>query len=114
LHSVSSAATHVSLHIVLSNPPYVRTADLESLATEVRDHEPRHALDGGADGLSAYRTLCAKAPGYLELNGALIVEVGHDQADDVAQLMARAGLEVVTPFRHDLGGIPRVVEGWKK
>ena len=80
---------------------------------EVRDHEPRRALDGGADGLEAYRALCARSSGHLEPGGALIVEVGHDQADDVARLMEASGLNVVKPFRCDLAGIPRVVEGHK-
>ena len=99
--------------IIVSNPPYVRTADIESLSKEVRNHEPRRALDGGADGLAAYRALCAQSPAHLKAGGALIVEVGHDQADDVAGLMEAAGLNVVTPFRRDLAGIARVVEGHK-
>ncbi len=99
--------------IIVSNPPYVRSADIESLSREVRNHEPRRALDGGADGLEAYRALCARSSGHLEPGGALIVEVGHDQADDVARLMEASDLNVVKPFRCDLAGIPRVVEGHK-
>ena len=99
--------------IIVSNPPYVRSADIESLSREVRNHEPRRALDGGADGLEAYRALCARSSGHLEPCGALIVEVGHDQADDVARLMEASDLNVVKPFRCDLAGIPRVVEGHK-
>ena len=99
--------------IIVSNPPYVRTGDIASLSKEVRDHDPHRALDGGVDGLAAYRTLCAQSPDHLEPGGALIVEVGHDQADDVGQLMQAAGLNVMRPFRCDLAGIPRVVEGRK-
>ncbi len=107
------SAVFGTFDIIVSNPPYVRTADIESLSKEVRDHEPRRALDGGADGLVAYRTLCAQSPVHLGSGGALIVEVGHDQADDVAGLMEAAGLDVVRPFRCDLAGIARVVEGHK-
>jgi release factor glutamine methyltransferase len=107
------SAVSGTFDIIVSNPPYVRTADIESLSREVRNYEPRRALDGGADGLAAYRTLCAQSATRLEDGGALIVEVGHDQADDVAGLMETAGLNVVTPFRRDLAGVPRVVEGHK-
>ncbi len=99
--------------IIVSNPPYIRTADIESLSKEVRMYEPRRALDGGPDGLNAYRTLCTRSPAYLKSGGSLIVEVGHDQADAVAQLMEASGLEVAKPFRRDLAGIARVVEGHK-
>jgi len=97
--------------IIISNPPYIRTADIESLSTEVRSHEPYCALDGGVDGLAAYRTLCAQSPAHLRPGGALIVEVGHGQAEAVAGLMQATGLNVVKPFRRDLAGVPRVVEG---
>jgi release factor glutamine methyltransferase len=107
------SAVSGTFDIVVSNPPYIRSADIESLSSEVRDHEPRRALDGGADGLAAYRTLCAQSPPHLKPGGALIVEVGHDQADDVAELMEAAGLNVMKPLRCDLAGIPRVVEGHK-
>lgn len=99
--------------IIISNPPYIRTADIESLSTEVRSHEPYCALDGGVDGLAAYRTLCAQSPAHLRPGGALIVEVGHGQAEAVAGLMQATGLNVVKPFRGDLAGVPRVVEGHK-
>jgi release factor glutamine methyltransferase len=107
------SAVSGTFDIIVSNPPYVRTADIESLSKEVRNYEPRRALDGGADGFAAYRTLCAQSASHLDGGGALIVEVGHDQADDVAGLMEAAGLNVVRPFRRDLAGVPRVVEGHK-
>jgi release factor glutamine methyltransferase len=99
--------------LIVSNPPYIRTADIASLAPEVRDHEPLRALDGGADGLVAYRALCAESPARLEADGALIVEVGFDQAHAVADIMEANGLQVGRPFTCDLAGIPRVVEGRK-
>lgn len=105
------SAVSGAFDVIVSNPPYVRTADIESLEREVRVHEPHHALDGGADGLDAYRMLCAQCGDHLVQGGALIVEVGHDQADDVARLMTAASLSVIRPFRRDLAGVPRVVEG---
>jgi len=108
------SAVDGTFDLIVSNPPYVRTADIGSLATEVRDHEPKAALDGGADGLGAYRALCAESPRHLEPGGGLIVEVGYDQADDVAQMMETAGLDVRRPFTRDLADIPRVVEGRKR
>ena len=97
--------------VIVSNPPYVRTTDIESLAREVRVHEPRRALEGGADGLTAYRMLCTQVRNHLVPGGALIVEVGYDQAEDVALLMTTASLSVIRPFRCDLAGVARVVEG---
>jgi len=97
--------------VIVSNPPYIRSADIPLLAIEVRDHEPRQALDGGTDGLLAYRRLAAETPAYLAPGGALIVEVGYNQAEDVGLLMEAAGFRISRPFRRDLSGIPRVVEG---
>jgi release factor glutamine methyltransferase len=105
------SAVSGTFDLIVSNPPYVRTTDIESLALEVRVHEPRPALDGGPDGLAAYRMLAMQSRDHLAADGALIVEVGHDQADAVAQLMEAADLNVIKPFRRDLAGVPRVVEG---
>lgn len=96
--------------MVVSNPPYIPTADCEELMPEVRDHEPRLALDGGADGLTAYRQLAAQAGKVLVPGGWMLVEVGIDQAADVAALFVDAGLTDVH-HRDDYSGIPRVVMG---
>lgn len=96
--------------MVVSNPPYIPTADCEELMPEVRDHEPRLALDGGADGLTAYRQLAAQAGKVLVPGGWMLVEVGVDQAADVAALFVAAGLTDVH-HRDDYSGIPRVVMG---
>ena len=96
--------------MVVSNPPYIPTADCEELMPEVRDHEPRLALDGGADGLTAYRQLAAQAGKILVPGGWMLVEVGIDQAADVAALFVVAGLTDVH-HRDDYSGIPRVVMG---
>ncbi len=98
--------------MVLSNPPYIPSDQIASLAVEVRDHDPHRALDGGADGLDAYRALIAQAAERLKDGGALLVEVGQHQSADVGRLMQAEGL-AVAPVRADLAGIPRVVIGQK-
>jgi release factor glutamine methyltransferase len=99
--------------LIVSNPPYIRSADIVGLAAEVRDHDPHRALDGGADGLDAYRALVSQVDPLLVLNGALVVEVGHDQSVQVEQLMTAAGLIHDRPPKADLAGIPRAVAGRK-
>lgn len=99
--------------LIVSNPPYIRSADIVGLAAEVRDHDPHRALDGGADGLDAYRALASQVDPLLVLNGALVVEVGHDQSAQVEQLMTAAGLIHDRPPKADLAGIPRAVAGRK-
>ncbi|WGR99173.1 peptide chain release factor N(5)-glutamine methyltransferase [Bradyrhizobium sp. ISRA443] len=95
--------------LIVSNPPYIRTTDIEGLAAEVRDHDPRAALDGGTDGLDAYRALIAQSTGLLTSRGVLVVEVGLGQSDDVEALMTASGLSPTGLPRADLGGIPRAV-----
>lgn len=92
------------------NPPYIGSHELPTLQPDVRDHEPRLALDAGDDALSFYRRLAEGAPRFLEPGGTLLVEVGVDQASEVAALFRAAGLGDVRTTR-DLGGIERVVEG---
>jgi release factor glutamine methyltransferase len=99
------------LDLMVSNPPYVRSADIASLAPEVRDHDPHLALDGGPDGLRAYRRIAAQASGLLSPGGLLVLEIGQGQDGDVAQLVAAAGLMIAGPTRADLAGIGRAVVG---
>jgi release factor glutamine methyltransferase len=99
--------------LIVSNPPYIRSADIAGLAPEVRDHDPHRALDGGTDGLEAYRTLIPQAARLLSPDGALVVEVGHDQSGEAEILMAAAGLTRAGPPRADLAGIRRAVAGRK-
>jgi len=96
--------------MLVSNPPYIPSGDWPQLMPEVRDHEPRLALDGGVDGLRAYRQLAAQAGTVLVPGGWLLVEVGIDQAGEVANLFAAADL-VEIGQREDYAGIPRVVFG---
>jgi len=95
--------------LVVANPPYVPTADIATLAPEVRNFDPRAALDGGPDGLSAYREIAADAARLLAPGGWLAVEIGIGQAEAVAAILADRGLAVVEPARQDLAGRPRVV-----
>lgn len=92
--------------VVLSNPPYIPTADLAGLMPEVRLHEPAAALDGGEDGMEAYRVLCDRIPHLLTPDGVAIFEIGIGQGDDLRVVAAEAGLDVLE-IRADLGDVPR-------
>jgi release factor glutamine methyltransferase len=96
--------------VIVSNPPYIRTADIAFLAREVRAHDPALALDGGADGLNAYRALAPEMARLLAPEGRFFVEIGEGQGDEVAALFADAGLAVIER-RRDLGGVERVLAG---
>lgn len=99
-----------SAEMIVSNPPYIPTEQIQELQPEVRDYEPEMALDGGADGLDFYRRLTTQAPGWLRPPGVLAVEVGAGQATSVEAMMKAAGFKQVT-IRKDLQGIERVVVG---
>jgi release factor glutamine methyltransferase len=94
--------------LIVSNPPYIASADITGLAPEVRDFDPRRALDGGDDGLQFYRVLAAEGPPLLAPGGLLAVELGAGQAPAVAALFAAAGL-AASPPRHDLNGVARAL-----
>ncbi|MCL2715503.1 MAG: peptide chain release factor N(5)-glutamine methyltransferase [Alphaproteobacteria bacterium] len=102
------------IDLIVSNPPYIRSADIPFLSREVRDHDPHLALDGGVDGLDAYRALIPQAAGALKRGGALVVEIGQSQGGAVEALMAAASLVIRTPPRADLSGTPRAIAGWKE
>jgi len=94
--------------LVLSNPPYIESAAIAGLMPEVRDHEPPRALDGGPDGLDAYRSLVAALPDLLAPQGVAVLELGFGQAEPVTALANAGGLERLG-MRHDLGGIARAL-----
>lgn len=96
--------------MILSNPPYIRTAEIETLQDEVRLHDPREALDGKEDGLYFYRRIVDEARQYLIPGGYLVFEIGYDQAEDVSRLMREAGYAGVQ-VKKDLAGLDRVVCG---
>lgn len=96
--------------VIACNPPYIPTGDIEGLDVSVREYEPLMALDGGVDGLDFYRFIASKWKSAIRLGGTLAFEVGIDQAEAVAQIMAENGFENIITTE-DTGGIPRVVEG---
>lgn len=98
--------------VVVSNPPYIPTADIAGLEPEVSEREPRLALDGGPDGLDAYRALAPEILRVLKPGGVFALEIGHDQGRAVQDLMDRAGAEALKVLG-DLGGRDRAVFGSK-
>jgi release factor glutamine methyltransferase len=100
-----AAVANEKFDVIASNPPYVRSAEVAGALA----HEPRLALDGGVDGLDAYRVLLAEAQAHLRAGGALLLEHGADQRDAIAKLAAANGWRVVCAL-DDLAGRPRVLE----
>jgi release factor glutamine methyltransferase len=96
--------------LIVSNPPYVATEDLSSLAGEVKDHEPRVALDGGREGLERIRDLLAQAGEHLSTGGRVLLEIGHGQGDRIKRLMEEAGMGEVS-IDCDLSGRERFAFG---
>ncbi len=97
-----------SFHVIVANPPYISSGELETLQDEVRNHDPARALDGGADGLDAYRTIATQAKAHLEAAGRLAVEIGHTQRLDVTGLFEAVGFRLLEA-RQDLAGRDRVL-----
>jgi release factor glutamine methyltransferase len=103
-----AAGVEGQFDLVVSNPPYIARGDIASLAPEVRDYDPILALDGGGDGLAAYRSISADAKRLLAQGGRLFVELGAGQEPAVRKLFTNAGLAVGVA-RNDLAGTPRVL-----
>jgi release factor glutamine methyltransferase len=101
------------LDLLVSNPPYVVDAEIRDLAPEVKEHEPRMALAGGADGLAAITRLLEGVGAVLEPEGAVVMEIGKDQDQKVAERVLAAGLDLLR-IASDLAGIPRVVVARKR
>lgn len=100
--------------LIASNPPYIASSEIETLQPDVRLHEPRSALDGGADGLDVIRRIVADAPRYLAPLGCLLIEIACEQADAVSQLLAANGNYVEITVLKDLSKQPRVVRAARK
>lgn len=94
--------------LITSNPPYIETAVIPTLMKEVREHDPRLALDGGPDGLEAYRAIAAEASLFLKPEGVLLLEIGSGQASAVSDILVGAGFADVEVAR-DLAGLDRVI-----
>ena len=95
--------------VVLSNPPYIATGEIAELSAEVRLHDPRLALDGGADGLGCYRAILGALPRLLTSEGVAVLELGAGQEEAVAALARNTHLTVNGPARCDLSGHPRAL-----
>lgn len=96
--------------VILSNPPYIPFREIETLMPEVKDYEPRLALDGEEDGLAFYRRIIRQAPEYLNPGGRLVMEIGADQGNDLKHGMEAAGFSQVE-IRKDLAGRDRIATG---
>jgi release factor glutamine methyltransferase len=91
---LSALEPGTTFDLIVSNPPYIPTAEIETLAPEVKDHDPRLALDGGPDGLDCYRSLAAEADAFLKPDGRLLLEFGDGQAEALTQLLGSHGWAV--------------------
>ena len=98
----------LAFDLIISNPPYIRTAEIETLQPEVRDYEPRCALDGGEDGLDYFRRLAAEAFPFLKPSGALMVEFGDGQAEPIREIFQREKW-IVDAIHDDYTRRPRIL-----
>jgi release factor glutamine methyltransferase len=96
--------------LIVSNPPYVRTGEIAGLMAEVRDHDPRAALDGGIDGLNAHRAVAFTARNFIEPGGLIALECGAGQGEAVATILRTGGFAGIA-IKKDLRGLDRVVHG---
>ena len=96
--------------MLISNPPYIRTADIDTLMEEVQFHDPRIALDGHEDGLYFYRKITVEGKTFLKPGGWLLYEIGYDQGNEVGTIMRKAGFSHVEIIK-DLAGQDRVALG---
>ena len=108
-----TAALSGMFDLIVSNPPYIRSTDVAELDRGVREYDPIRALDGGVDGLDAYRAIIPEAVRLLAPGGTLIVEAGCGQSGPISQLMSASGLTTVGSPKADLSGIPRAIAGRK-
>jgi release factor glutamine methyltransferase len=104
-----SAALATRFDLIVANPPYIASGEIATLSREVRDHDPRLALDGGADGLDAYRAIIAELPQLLSARGAAILELGIGQEEAVTLLARAKGLRVEDSAQRDLGNVARAL-----
>lgn len=105
---IDNYESQIKYDVIISNPPYIRTSDMDTLMTEVKDYEPSLALDGGEDGLIFYRRISEDASKYLAEGGKIFFEVGYDQAYEVSSILKQYGYKDIEIVK-DLCGINRVV-----
>lgn len=99
---------HQTFDIIVSNPPYIKTAEIQKLMPEVKEHEPYIALDGDTDGLKFYRIIAEKAGEFLNKDGYLFLEIGYDQGEAVKELLSLNGFNDIRILK-DLAGLDRVI-----
>lgn len=109
--AVSEAESRAGFDLVISNPPYIPAGEIAALALEVRSHDPRLALDGGPDGLDAYRAIIPALAGLIAPGGGAVLEIGAGQEGDVSALAREAGFSRIST-RRDLGGHVRAIGLW--
>jgi release factor glutamine methyltransferase len=109
VHSDFGSTLTETFDIVVSNPPYIAAPDLSALEPDVRDYDPRLALDGGPDGLDCYRRIAAEAARLLKPGGVIVLEIGAGQTEAVTAIFQTCGLKSAAPPRPDLAGIPRAL-----
>lgn len=102
------SALRGKFHVIAANPPYIRSEEIAALQSEVRDFDPRAALDGGLDGLDAYRTIALQSGTHLADNGVVGLEIGFDQKADVTRLFLDEGFDLLQAVQ-DLAGHDRVL-----
>jgi release factor glutamine methyltransferase len=100
--------------LIASNPPYIAEGEMEGLAPDVRDHEPRIALDGGPDGLKFYRRIAMGVTQFLKPGGRLLLEIGYTQDENVRRILSEQPQLELGPTLKDIQGHPRVVQAKKK
>ena len=105
--SILSSSAYSKFDIIVSNPPYIPTKDIENLQREVKDFEPRLALDGGEDGLDIYRRIAQEAPKYLNRGGTLIMEVGEGEAEKIVKMFRGNSYAMIIK---DFNGVDRYVK----
>ncbi|MCP4185394.1 MAG: peptide chain release factor N(5)-glutamine methyltransferase, partial [Hyphomicrobiales bacterium] len=106
-HPLTREGVAGKFDVIVSNPPYIRSAEIGELMPEVEKHDPLTALDGGVDGLDAYRQLLGGSANHLHASGSVFFEIGHDQADDVRKIATVHGWQNAKIMR-DLQGNDRV------
>jgi release factor glutamine methyltransferase len=107
--SLFGPVENIRFDLIVSNPPYIRTPEIAGLQREIREWEPVNALDGGPDGLDFYREIFLGAAGHLKERGAVIAELGFDQAEDVAKIARRSGFSSIV-ITKDYAGIGRIMK----
>lgn len=107
--SLFEPVEELKFDLIVSNPPYIKTADIQALQREIKDWEPVEALDGGRDGLNFYRKIFSEAGKHMKKHGKIILEVGFDQAKDVKEIAKQSGFKKIS-FIKDFAGIERILK----